>query len=1273
MRTSIQAAQTTSDNCNTYTKQQDCHVSRQLDSEGERHLATEQLALVLNRAIEQEPAFDRFVTRRTNKHASQERAGLDSQVAEHSLHFEPSLRTLNNNSNQQLQQHSSEPAESNCHAAADCFVTRRRLYAPTQQAQCVSTRRFHKQTQLLTSNTEAALWPGTERCPYAPGGDQKNEAAPLDVTTADCRISMHHLHKQIRSHTDHKEAALRPDTELGLHVPGDAMEANRQCVSSDSSSERRAVEQGHLEASRLECLECNKTFVSTKTFTTHYNKFHLHSRSNKVVNFNNHNLNAISSNANPAFMHNLTEFCFKFKSNLIVSMLNINAISNKFSELIFILNLNLVDILVINETKLSSLNDSAPYEHHQYAHYRRDRGTGSGGGIMLFVNKRLPHHSVKEDLHAEIISLTFEPKQGFPVSLIACYRPPHASNEELFFERIEALVAEMEPNNDTLIVGDLNYNMLNAKDSKLNNFTDAHGFHNTVRKGTRLNPRTLATTLLDVILCYCLNFFITSEVFCCPFSDHFLVVSVFNFNSHKQKAERIHSRKLDPDRLSAIKESLGNILGKLNLNTDALSTDTHWGYLKDVIISCINKHAPLKEIILKPQNKYPWIDKEVNREIRFRNKLYNRARKTKNIDMWADFKKARNRVASLLNLKKLRYFVDFTSNTPITTRKLWSKLNPFLNPNKKQPIAPATIISNASRDSPLEVANIFSNFFTSITKKFSLLDINLCIAYVDEFMSRMYRSRCNQSKFKLSKLTTCEVIKQLKAIEQTSSPGSSGIETRVLIFCASELGPCITNLFNQCIEHATIPDEWKLAHVTPIFKGKGSKSLIDNYRPISVLSPVSKVFETLIASQMKNYLENNNLLSDNQFGFRPRRSCELALNTMIEDWRQALDLKDHLVAVFLDLSKAFDTVDHLLLLKKLSYYDFDVTVISLLTSYLKNRRIKTKVNDTLSKETLEDDRGVPQGSILGPLLFILYLNDVAHLNIKSKLTLFADDATLFAHGANVNETLKCIAEDIRLIEEWLSHNRLILNLTKTCAIHFPFSRNHTELYKSLELLCSSGKVQFVTNTKVLGVIIDSHLNFTSHIKSICTKVNYKSFLLKNSLHCFAPKLRPTLFKVFIQSSFDYCSTLFLHSTKLDKAKLEKSFNKALTRLINVKLEGLSLDQQLVTLAKFNLMPLVYRQFYHFSSLLYKLFISKRSSLYKNFELSDCRTRSFFKLPTFYTNYKKFSFSVIGVKLLNKFLYQFIIEKDNNISKCSLKDTVIYQLENFMSVFNSFIT
>ena len=488
----------------------------------------------------------------------------------------------------------------------------------------------------------------------------------------------------------------------------------------------------------------------------------------------------------------------------------------------------------------------------------------------------------------------------------------------------------------------------------------------------------------------------------------------------------------------------------------------------------------------------------------------------------------------------------------------------------------------------------------------------------------------------------------------TASPGAVGISTKVLKNCATELGPVLTDLFNFCLDKGEIPDEWKIAYVTPLYKGKGSKSDISNYRPISILPPIAKTFESVLAKRIRHHLEANNILSDSQFGFRPKRSCELALNTMIDDWRENLENGNEVVSVFLDLSKAFDTVDHTLLINKLERYNFSIKSILLIKNYLSNRSVRVCVNGCLS-EKKPLNVGVPQGSILGPLLFIIYINDLCYLPLVSRLVLFADDTTIFLFGKNLAESLAILENELKLISEWLAKNRLLLNISKTQAMHLSNSKNVDSLTYTIDL--NNQKINFVTQCKILGVIIDNKLKFSAQISETCKKVNKKTFLLSKSLFLFSDNFKHILFKLFIQTYFDYCSTLYIYlSTKFDRDRLEVTFYKSINRILEVNLLRSTEEERFEKLKKYKILPISYRKFYYFSNFIYKLLLNGKTKLFYKlceFKKQSCeniQTRHLYTQPIFKTNYYKYSFIKISTEFLNRFLSSYIKSCTNNKEK-----------------------
>ena len=468
------------------------------------------------------------------------------------------------------------------------------------------------------------------------------------------------------------------------------------------------------------------------------------------------------------------------------------------------------------------------------------------------------------------------------------------------------------------------------------------------------------------------------------------------------------------------------------------------------------------------------------------------------------------------------------------------------------------------------------------------------------------------------------------------------------------LAPIFTKLFNSCLEASTIPDEWKIAHLTPCYKGKGKKSDVNNYRPISVLSPLSKVFESLIASRMTNYFEDNNLLFNSQFGFRKGLSCELALNTFVMRVRNALENKNYGLASFLDLSKAFDTINHIILLTKLKFYNFDDKSYALLENYLSNRTMLVNVNGTFSKSE-KLTVGVPQGSILGPLLFIIFLNDLCALKLSCCLTLFADDITMFYYGKNICAVRDCMTTDMVLICVWLQHNQLILNWDKTKAMFFSYSNRDwadpltfpTNIY----ILIDGHDIGFINEFRLLGVTIDNNLTFDAHISNIISKVNSKTFLILKNLKSFPYAFRTILFKLFIVPIFEYCSTTFIHlGNKTRRSKLQNCFNRSIKKLLYIELDHLSEQEQLVALKKSNILPPFYRQFYHFCCFIIIILKNTKLDLF-NILNSNKTVRNNYTQPLALTKFMQNSFLVISIKTLNLFLEKLYSKSLSK--KCSI--------------------
>ena len=999
------------------------------------------------------------------------------------------------------------------------------------------------------------------------------------------------------------------------------------------------------------CDLCPKKFVKNKTLATHKRKFH--SGHSHVLTFKNSAVN-IPPEFNE-FKKRIERFSLTHKTNLIISCININSLRNKFHYIEFILNEQYVDVLVINETRINNNIDDRFFISPFYHMLRRDRESDDGGGIIVFVKNNLNIESVDSDKNFETISFLINTNNKTKIALIASYRPPKTP-EIPFIAHLQQLTSAYEESvEDIIIVGDLNFDMLDRNDNKLFDFNQSNGFRNTIFAGTRLNPSSLKYTSLDVILCMILAYFVASEIINVSFSDHSFILTAFNYKKIYNKSEKRSTRCLTKDKIYLLKDRLKIILP--SISTTNTCVNFQWSQLKKVLVACLDSIAKNKQVPSKKSNNSPWIDKSYTSLSKKRDAVYLKAISCKNNDittsksLWSEFKILRNKCTNLFYGKKSSYFKHFINTNELSTKKLWKKLSPYISPNKKSTLVASAILKNTSNNNDLDLASAFCNYFSTLLIKFNFLTLTSCLSYITNYISECGFGR--DIGLTIRHFTEDEVTKGLKSLVPNSGVGEVGIESIVFVECAEELTKQITYLFNLILTSGIYPDDWKCAHIIPIYKGKGSKTDLENYRPISILSPVSKLFEKLLAAQIYSYLETNKLYNTAQFGFRKNLSCELALNSLMETWKNGLDAGNDVIAVFLDFSKAFDTVDHNLLILKLAYYNFDSNIILLIKNYLTNRSIKVNINGRMSHSS-PLHAGVPQGSVLGPLLFILFINDMCYLKIKSNMVLFADDTTISLVGKNPATIIESIETDLIILTEWLKHNKLVLNVAKSQAMCF---NSNLKLFKTeqverlkLKIECDHNQISFLAQVKLLGIVIDNKLDFGAQSKDLSIKINCKSHLLKKSLYLFTENFKPILFKLFIQSHFDYCSTLYIYfSNKNHILHLEKCFTKSIYLIIGVKLAKLTLEDQYVELndekknkkkTNFNILPLKHRILYHLCTFIFNIFKNNNETFVNifNAQKSKTSTREIFKVPFFKKRFKQFSFTTISIKLLNHFIF-----------------------------------
>ena len=422
-----------------------------------------------------------------------------------------------------------------------------------------------------------------------------------------------------------------------------------------------------------------------------------------------------------------------------------------------------------------------------------------------------------------------------------------------------------------------------------------------------------------------------------------------------------------------------------------------WSSWKALFFSVINRHAPTKKKRLKNKAS-PWLTIELKKLMNERDNFKRTAIKSNSTEDWKRYREMKNSINNRIKRAKKDYYNKKFSACSNNPKEMWKTINNILCRQAK----PGNTISciktqNTNIYEYKELAEKFNEYFTEIgpqlASKLSPLESSDVIDFRDYIPTV-------QSAFRLQPVTENIVYNIMTKMSPNKATGLDEIPSKLLIDAAPAIVQSVTKIINQSIKTSIFPSQWKFAKVTPIHKSK-EKDLLNNYRPISVISAVAKVFERVVYNQLYKYLDENNLLHLNQSGFRPKHSTAFALFDATIEWLKNLDKGRVTSAFFLDLAKAFDTVDHTILLSKLSIYGVDERSVLWFKSYLSDRQQICLVNQHQSSPR-QIICGVPQGSILGPLLFLIYINDLPNCLSYSTPRMYADDTNLSTCHENFN-------------------------------------------------------------------------------------------------------------------------------------------------------------------------------------------------------------------------------------------------------------------------------
>ena len=805
-----------------------------------------------------------------------------------------------------------------------------------------------------------------------------------------------------------------------------------------------------------------------------------------------------------------------FISGLKFISMNINSIRGKKLELLAFLDFHQPHVVAIQETKIdSSIATSELFpETCPYSVYRKDRNI-HGGGVMLLVHKDISHMPITElenDSESIWVKVFANKTSHFVASW---YRPPGSTSEEfqLFREQLDYIRTHHKGKKlpSAHVLGDFNFKDIDWPDrlSKsgstlsqsegqiLIDIMNDHGLEQMVHFPTR------EKNTLDLILTTLPGQF--QDVHSPDkLSDHDIVSGTLKmFIPPIKKPRRKVYLYQKGDYESMRKDTLQFAKEKyFNGHSDTRSVQENFDLLTSFIQDSADKHIPSK--ISRSVSSIPWITPEIRRKIRRKNKTHAKAKKTGSSKLRSKFETLRREIKADVRKQHDLYVNNLVGDVKANPRDFYR----YINSQKKdtQGIPPLKRKNGKGvAQSDLEKAEEFNGQFTDVFSKNEHTQVPL-----------LDRSAPFMNDIAVSK---DGVIKLLKGLNPSKALGPDELHPRVLKELATELGPVLAHLFQQSIDTGEIPKEWSLANICPLFK-KSDRSLACNYRPVSLTCVPCKLLEHIVCSNIMAHLDEYKLLSDRQHAFRKGHSCETQLTTVINDWAKILDNRGQVDTFILDFEKAFDTPPHELLKSKLFGYGIGGKTLKWIDSFLCFRQQRVVVNGVKS-DWAPVLSGVPQGTVLGPLLFSLYINDISS-DIESEIRLFADDCVCYREIKDEKDTMK-LQRDIDRLSSWarkwgmrfqpVKCNMMQLTRKRIKKIHASYTLEGTNL-------------ENVESIKYLGVTITSDLRWNTHVSNVCTKANRTLGFLRRNLHSCPQEVKEAAYKGLVRPVLDYGSSVW---------------------------------------------------------------------------------------------------------------------------------------------------
>ena len=807
------------------------------------------------------------------------------------------------------------------------------------------------------------------------------------------------------------------------------------------------------------------------------------------------------------------------------------------------------DVLTVSETWLNGAVPDSLIQVPNFCTTRLDRGwaeegqmhSKKGGGLVCYIRESLNYSDTKygelnmssRDLEMQWLLLSL-PKVR-PIVIVNVYRPPQGDYKKCCTLLTEAFMkADLKDNVDIFLMGDFN---INARDGgspswkELNFTSGVLGLKQLINSPTRVSYRNNAVTETTIDLIFSNSDFVKSAgVLDLNLSDHMAVMVTRKKLAVKQekiefkgRSYRNYDREIFQGAL--LNRDWGNFMNERDPNV-------LWEQMQSIMEEEIDLMCPIKSFKVK-KSREPWITNEAIEAIRDKDRALRKAKKSGKEEDWAVARRERNRIGRELELLRSDFLKAQQEEYKSDPKNFWKTIQSII-PNKKARKGGIQLKDHRTGlDIEKEqVPSFINEFFTNIGP-------NLAREHNERWI---YFGKSNPHELAQCVTGDDEVKRICREINTMTSSGFDRLSSRVCKDAFLVLSDKLAHIFNCSLEAAIFPGVWKSAKIVPIYKG-GARDEVGNYRPVSLLPLPGKLLERIVHNRISGFLEEHNFLSEHQGGFRKGFSTTATIADLTDDLFYNINQGLTTLAAFIDLKKAFDTVNTKILLKKLERAGIRGMTLKWCSDYLWGRSQCTTANGQIS-DRLPVTCGVPQGSVLGPLFFLVYVNDLQDALGDCKVKLYADDTVLYQAGVSSQQAEGLVQNSIDKFAKWCAGNALTINVKKTKLMSFG-SRSNVKKSRKAEVHLNGEKLQMVPSYKYLGITLDPTLSYGQHVASTIKCVQHKISLLGKIKRYLNNDVALKIYKSMILPYIDYADVIYSKARVGDLDKLQRLQNRCL--------------------------------------------------------------------------------------------------------------------------------